>query len=282
MTRHAVRKLAWCCGGFAGAVFLAEYLLPPGALLWTAFGCALLALTALLLPGRSRMILLLVLLGAAMGCLRGWAQVRWTITPADALDGQTVNISARVVEYPDVYDTAEYVVVRLTQEGMPEVKCRLSSYDGGIASLRPGDELTAEVKLRSARFRYGERTDRYSSKGIFLLGVCKSQPVVTGRWGGAFLYYPQTLACQVTDQCRRLFPADVSAFLAALLSGDKTDLYADEVLYSQMSKAGLSHVVAVSGVQYLLFGFYRIARKPVNWALFGARSSECREKLRFT
>ena len=37
-----------------------------------------------------------------------------------------------------------------------------------------------------------------------------------------------------------------------------------------------------TGVQYLIFGFYRIARKPVNWALFGTRPRECRGLLRFT
>ena len=40
-------------------------------------------------------------------------------------------------------------------------------------------------------------------------------------------------------------------------------------LYARMRDAGFMHITAVSGVQYLIFGFFRITRKPVNWALFG-------------
>ncbi|MBO5544060.1 MAG: hypothetical protein J5949_05450 [Oscillospiraceae bacterium] len=52
--------------------------------------------------------------------------------------------------------------------------------------------------------------------------------------------------------------------MRALLLGDKADFYGDLPLYASMRGAGFMHVVAVSGVQYLIFGFYRIARKPVN------------------
>jgi hypothetical protein len=33
--------------------------------------------------------------------------------------------------------------------------------------------------------------------------------------------------------------------------------------------AGCMHIVAVSGVLYLFLGFVTIARKPVNWGLYG-------------
>ena len=37
-----------------------------------------------------------------------------------------------------------------------------------------------------------------------------------------------------------------------------------------------------TGVFYLIFGFYIIARKPVNWAHLGIRILKCREIMRFT
>ena len=38
---------------------------------------------------------------------------------------------------------------------------------------------------------------------------------------------------------------------------------------------GFIHVVAVKGVQYRFFGFYRIARKPVKWDFLGSWPSTC-------
>jgi hypothetical protein len=38
--------------------------------------------------------------------------------------------------------------------------------------------------------------------------------------------------------------------------------------------AGCMHIVAVSGVLYLFLGFFGIARKPVNWGLYGSCPSK--------
>lgn len=250
-----MRRLAWLCGSAAAALLLSEYLFPSGWLVWIALGCGASALLLQPVRFRRKMLCVLVLLGFALGTFRAWAHYRAVLLPADELAGEERLISARVLEYPDEYDTAAYVVVRL-DDGFPGTKCRLSSYDGGIAQLRPGDEIQAEVVLHAARYRYGEETDRYSSKGIFLLGICQSSPLVTGRWSHSYLYCPQTLCRAVAERCHSLFAPDTSPFMTALLTGDKTDLYTDELHYVRITMAGLSHVVAVSGMHIsFLMGF---------------------------
>ncbi len=76
----------------------------------------------------------------------------------------------------------------------------------------------------------------------------------------------------------------LSALLFSLAPCDVDDLIdGDAGAVGKMSgHREREHDLAVRGVQYLIFGFYRIARKPVNWALLGHRVSECRSKFRFT
>lgn len=242
-----MRKLAWLCAGIAAAVGLSEFALPSG-MLPACTVVSLVAVAVLWLCTRNRNLLPIVFcLGIMLGFFRCWIHYEGVIRPAEKLHGQQISIQGRVVEYPDVYDTAEYVIVRLEDE-YAGTKCRLTSYDGGLAALKPGDEIHAEVVLRSARYRYGEETEVFTSKGVFLLGTCREAPEKTGEWKYAFLYLPHMLARAVTAQCRQIFSVDAAPFMAALLSGDKMDLYSNEITYSNISQSGLSHVMAVSGM----------------------------------
>ena len=119
---------------------------------------------------------------------------------------------------------------------------------GMLRILKPGDEIQIPVYLHSAMTRYGEETDIYSSKGIFLLGTCLGYPVRWGSWEYSALYTPEQLRRSVSEKCRELFSEDTSPFMTALLTGDKTDLYDEEIVYTNLSEAGLSHVVAISGM----------------------------------
>ena len=235
-------------------MFLCQYLLPRDYWL-TPVAAGLLCLPMGLLAGkRIRRVLWLAGLGVVIGGLCCWAQGRLVAEPADRLAGETAVVQARVLEHPQIYDDSQYVVVRLTSEDTPRVKCRLASYEGGLAGLEPGDEIVLEVEFRSAVVRNGEETDVYTSRNVFLLGICRSAPVREGRWPLHFLFWPGNLARDAGLLCRRLFPEDVWAFMAALLTGDKTALYEDAFLTADLSSAGLSHVVAVSGmhVAYLM------------------------------
>ena len=250
-----MRKLAWACGGFSGAIFLCEYLLAPGWYLGCALACAILAGAGCFLRGGLRLRAWLALLGAAAGCLCFQLHDRVTVAPAEALAGGERTVTARVLDYPAVYEGSQSAVVRLTETGRP-VRCLLTSYDGGLAELTPGDEITAAVRLRSAAVRWGQETDQYSARGIFLTAVCQEAPVRTGRWGGAFLYWPRKFAQDVAAVAARAFPEDTAPFMTALLTGDKTALYEENTLYGTLREAGLAHVVAVSGMHIsFLMGF---------------------------
>ena len=82
-------------------------------------------------------------------------------------------VTACVTEYPVAYEHSYGLTVLLTSLDVPSCKARLYVSDAGAAALRPGDEITAEVKLCPSTQRYGAETDAYTSKGIYLIGNIK-------------------------------------------------------------------------------------------------------------
>lgn len=262
-----MRKAALLCGALSLAVFVSFYLLPKSVLLSAAGICAFLSLLTLFLPrGKSRTRAHLALLGAAIGLFAFFVQEHFLAAPSDALAGEKRVISARVTDYPDIYDTSEYITVCVTDPELPGVKCRIASYDTeNFSALTPGDELSIPVKLLPARERNGQSVDTYAAQGIFLRATATGAPEVTGRWVFSFLYAPKTLCRAIGEVCRNVFPPDVQPFLTALLTGDKTDLYDDGAHYYALADAGLAHVVAVSGMHIaFLMGFLYllIGRRP--------------------
>lgn len=254
-----MRKLAYCAGGFSAAIFLAHFLLPGHWVLPAALAAVVLALTALLLPGAPRRRVMLALLSAAIGF--GWyaAATTMRLTPAQNVSGDVQTVTARVTEYPVAYEHSCGLTVLLTSPDVPHCKARLYVSDAEAAALRPGDEITAEVKLRPSTQRYGTETDAYTSKGIYLIGNIKEGSLVhTGAWAHSRLYWPKTVAHALKASAQAAFPADVLPFAQALMLGDKTALYAQD-LDIPLSTTGIMHTVAVSGLHLaFLLGFLRL------------------------
>ncbi len=249
MIRPAVRKLCRVCSAFAVGIFLGEYLLPEPAQWGLAAAALLLSALALLCRGRVRLLLCLTLPPLALGLCCCALQGRWIRQPAEALAGETRRVSARVLDLPEIYESSSAVELRLTSPGMPRVKCRVTVYgEDWLNELRPGDEITAELRFSSASVLYGEETELYCARGVFLRAVCREGVTVTGRCPAAWRYAPRLLRRTLTELTATLFPPDVSPFQTALLTGQKTALYRDYSRYYALCRTGLMHVTAVSGM----------------------------------
>lgn len=254
-----MRKLAYCAGGFSAAIFLAHFLLPVRWVLPGALAAVVLALVTLLLPGQTRRRVMVALLSAAIGF--GWyaAATAMRLTPAQNVSDDVQTVTARVTEYPVAYERSYGLTVVLTSPNVPDCKARLYVSDAGAADLHPGDEITADVKLRPSTLRYGEETDSYISKGIYLIGSVQDKTLErTGVWSCSWLYWPQTIAQSLKASAQTAFPADVLPFAQALMLGDKSALYAQD-LDIPLSTTGIMHTVAVSGLHLaFLLGFLRL------------------------
>ena len=254
-----MRKLAYCAGGFSAAIFLAHFLLPARWVLPGALAAVVLALVTLLLPGQTRRRVMAALLSAAIGF--GWyaAASALRLTPAQNVSGDVQTVTARVTEYPVAYERSYGLTVLLTSPDVPNCKARLYVSDADAAALRPGDEITADVKFRPSTLRYGEETDAYISKGIYLIGSVRDKTLArTSVWSRSWLYWPKTVAQSLKTSAQAAFPADVLPFAQALMLGDKSALYAQD-LDIPLSTTGIMHTVAVSGLHLaFLLGFLRL------------------------
>ena len=252
-----MRRLAWTCGGFSGAIFLAHYLLPGKGLLVFALLAAALSVGFGLTGKETLRRAVLCCFGAALG-FSWYAVALHQIAPLEAVPWEERTITACVKEYPRVYDDTVALTVRITSKDLSGMTARLSDYDRTTGDLRPGDEITAKVKLRSGAVRYGKRTDAYLSRGILLSGYLRQAPVRTGVWSGRWIYFPQELTHAFVSRAESVFPGDVSAFAKALMLGEKQALY-DDNLDIPLRSAGIMHAVAVSGMHLaFLLGFFRL------------------------
>lgn len=275
-----MRKLAIAALSFSAAIFAANYVLSIKLCLILA-ALFLIAGASLVLLRKKRLrivVLCLFSLFAGLGCFG--LHYLFTSVPAHGLEGQTLQLSATVQTYPKQYDNFSSAEIRLNDR--PHLRVLLYDRSGSLDALEPGTVISGEFRLASADMRYGKDYDYYNAKDIYLIANTTGELSVLPEKEFRLSFLAAKLNRILSAKMDAVFPEDTGHFMKSMLLGDRTDLYQDKELYGTLKNAGISHIVAVSGVQYLLFGFYRIARKPVNWALFGARSSECREKLRFT
>ena len=243
-----MRKLTFAAAGYASALLLAHYLFPEPWLLWAAAVCLLLGLAALFLKKRLRLPLMLAFFAAAVGFAWTLGYTALTVQPAEAHVGEVRTVSVRIASYPTVREGYSSVEAVCIDGDLPHGRMLIYDYDAGMGELCPGDLAEMELKLLSAAKRYNEEDDYYVAGGIHYRGYVKSGYSVTGRARLAWLYFPQKLAVELKTAALNAFPEKVAPLMKALLTGDKTEYYEDDGLYTAMRSAGFSHIVAVSGM----------------------------------
>ncbi len=253
-----MRKLAIASFAFSAAVFAANFIFGRVAALYAALFCAVVGALLLSLRLKSIRALIIAAFAASFGLLVFCAHYDLSVERAHSLSRVTKELSFELLENPKSYENYSCVEARITTKGSSHLRCLLYDSDGGINKLKAGDRITATVSLSAADIRYGQKTSRYTSKDIYLTGTLKQ--------GFAYISHvisPRSAAGLVTRAIEirigQLFPADTAPFFRALSLGDKSDLYDRDALYVSLSRAGLMHIVAVSGmhVSYLL-GFLRL------------------------
>lgn len=243
----SVRKLAAFSIGFCISVFAAHYVLSYGYLLPAAACAAAVAACSLFLKGNTRKRILLAALAAAIGFCGYKIHYDNTVNSCAELVGKTETVTVRVLEYPTQYDYNSRAYVKLIGDNIPQVKACIYAYNDALSEAKPGTVLNAQIRFRSATEKYGEEYDNYISDGIYLVGNLKEASLVSDD-GGSAAFLPQEIGRVLRNQIKSVFPKDASPFMTALLTGDRTDYYKDEALYSAMGVSGLAHVVAVSGM----------------------------------
>lgn len=242
-----MRKLAIGAFAFSLSIFAANYIFNDPATLYaavffSAVGAALLAVRLKALRGA-----VIAAFAAAFGFFVFSVHDDLTVEKAHDLSGQTRELSFVLLENPKQYEDYSRVSAVLREKGEPRLNCILYENGDGFGTLRGGDQISARVKLSAADLRYGVRTQRYTAKDVYLTATVKGEIMLLGS-RPTIRSAASALADRIAARVGDVFPKDTAPFAKALILGEKNDLYRDDALYVALSRAGLMHVAAVSGM----------------------------------
>lgn len=256
---RGVRKLAFISIGYSFAIFAAHYILPTDRLYIAAAITAVSALFALIFKGRTRQIILLTVISAAVGLCAYRMHYDRTLLPCEELAGRKMYLDVEVLDYPTENERGLSLPVRPLNDDVPNVRMLLFDYGYELRDAAPGDSVSAVLKLSSADRIGGEENDSYISDGVYLRIYPGGAVELKHNNDRSLRYLPQRLGKALRDEIRSVFPENSHGLMLALMTGDKSEYYADDELYCSMSIAGLSHVAAVSGMHVsFILGFVQL------------------------
>lgn len=239
---NPARRGAFLFASFSAAVFLAVYLLP--AAWWPWLGLGALAPAGLFVWRRKTAGALLCLGAAAAllwcGCFRAIF-----FAPAEALDGRRSRVTAVLTEEATATPYGALVPCWVLQEGSAPVKATLYA-DGTLLDLSPGDRVTAVCDCSQTALLEETRLTDAVTRGVFLKLIARGPVEVQPADGTPWWCLPRRWGQKLAKSIGAAFPADVSGFLTALVTGDKAGL--DPAVKTDMARSGISHLMAVSGM----------------------------------
>ena len=254
-----MRRLAVFAGGFSLGAFLARYLLEGG---WALLGAGLSLLAGMLmalLPWEWRRRGVILCAALALGLGWSWLYARQVQRPAQLLAGQTGGFTATLCGYASESDFGAQAEVRL--EGVPG---KAMFYGGEeLLELVPGKTIAGQARFRDAARVRDEDITAFTSKGVFLLVYGQGELTVREGTGHSLRWLPARAGRAMTERIQVLFSGDAAGFLTAILTGGRSGI--SEEARMALSEAGLSHILAVSGMHcgflMALAGFLLQSRK---------------------
>lgn len=190
------------------------------------------------------------LLAAAIGI--GWFSIYDNAYLADSrsIDGEIVTGTVVLTDYSykNTYGWAAPGVV--VYEGK-EYKILL--YLNEELDAKPGDTVEGSFLLRYTASGGDKEPTYHRSQGIFLLAYQRGEFVHMEVESIPVRYTPQVWKNAIANRVEKCFNAETSAFIKALLVGERVDI--DYETNTAFKVSGISHIIAVSGLHMsVLFG----------------------------
>ncbi|MGM9521667.1 MAG: DNA internalization-related competence protein ComEC/Rec2 [Oscillospiraceae bacterium] len=259
-----MRKLALFAFGFAFSIFFAQYLLPESWLL--AAGAVSLALGIFCFvfkrDVRTKAVLCAVGIAAGFFWIFGYNEIFFS--PAEKIDGETLEVTAEVREFPQVTDYGAYLDVRIILDGAPDLKTRVYVFSDELNTCIPGDKITFTADFSTADHIGSDETSYFVSRGYKLFASNARDAVILSSPGTSLKYLHRFAAKAINDTAAKIFPLGTEGFMMALLTGDKILINDDTALTNAMARSGVMHIITVSGMHVsILVGFlhYVFGRK---------------------
>ena len=258
-----MRKLAWFAVFFAAAALLI-LLLPEETKTWLwalpfTF-CAVFGLT-FLPPKKDKPltgILRMALLGFGIGCLY---VLIWNQVTQQAL--KPLLNSEQTVEAVVLEDSADTDYGIKTDIRMGHLRCTL--YSSGAETFEAGQRIRVRAAFKGSLEK--TKSDYYLSLGVPLFGYAKEEPEILGKAAAYWRFFPARIGAFLRERISQIYDRNSTAFLLAVLSGDRSRLKQDIWFSSMLRSSGVAHCVAVSGMHlsflvmflYILLGRGRLS-----------------------
>ena len=239
--------LRFVCG-FVGGCLICVYLL-SGVRPLALAGAALIPVCfCLRRDGSVFRSVRLACLGLVLACLWCWGYRVLSVEPAFVSAGSVKCGWAEICNYPRPSAWSQQAEAWIgTDDGAVKANLYLNGVD---ERLRPGDVIVGSFELRPSNVGSdGSEFLYYQSKGVLLTGKATVDRIERAD-RLPLRYAPLWLGEQVRALLDRSVPADAAPFLKAVLTGDRGGL--DFAAERDLTVAGLSHVVAVSGMHVSL------------------------------
>ncbi len=258
-----MRRLAVFAGGFSLGVFLYSFPLriqPWNGLPLAAAGAALaLGILSLLLPWEWRRRCVVLFAALSLGLGWGWLYARQVQDPARALSERRSAFTATLCGYASETDFGARAEVRLE-----DIPGKAALYAGReLLDLVPGQTVSGQALFRDAAHIRDEDVTAFTSKGVFLLAYARGELEIGEGTRNSPRWIPARMARAMKERIQILFSGDAAGFLTAILTGDRGEV--SEEAYAALTEAGLSHILAVSGMHcgflMALAGFLLPSRK---------------------
>lgn len=237
-----MRKLTWFSLGFVGACLPCAYF--PLGLRCLALSGAFFGLMALARRVSRRiprvLRLSVVFLGFSVGFFWFWVYDMAYLLPARAVDGETQTITVTVTGQPREDKAGVSVDGKMPLSGRQyQIWLYLQK---GDTFPSPGDQVTVSAQLRFTGQGGGREPTYHRGGGVFLLAYAREESTQTAGTPSWLARLRMAVGGWMDD----LFPEDTRGFARALLLGDTSEL--SYPMRNELSLAGLSHVLAVSGL----------------------------------
>ncbi len=264
-----MRKLLWFTMGFALAVGVCAYLLPPNLYFPVSGGCAVLlaACLACMLKCPKVRIIAMLLFGCVAGFVWQAAYDATYLSIARQCDGQTLQLTMTAADQTEITNYGGATECRVELAGK---HFQIRVYHEETISLAPGDVLSGQFLLRCTLPGCNSDSSYNRGKGIFLTarsaGELTTQPVKDPQ----LFTLPARWRIALTDRIDTLFPGDTAGFAKALLLGDTDGI--DYETDTAFKLSGIRHVIAVSGLHVsILFSlvYFFAGRRKWLTALIG-------------
>lgn len=202
--------------------------------------------------------------GLAAGILYTAGYQQLLVQPIHRLSGETMMVSAKVRSYPDVYENNQRVEVSIPNNVLNSFYPKSNFSAIGYLPLteeplKPGDTFEALVSFYEPDVRQGFDRQRYQmANGNWIsFSILKNRETkepahftVTHAAEVSWYAVPQSWSLTLGERILQQFPEREGGFLYSLLLGNRSAL--DAIDAQNLQKAGLSHIIAVSGM-HLMF-----------------------------